>query len=98
MSLYRNMKSKLFLKQRPVTVTWLPSTEIPPVVQRRGGKPRESDCITGLKSAFNARLGPRSHNAKTGYTTMSKAKGIKPSHDTTGCVYVRKTEGERDRL
>lgn len=47
---------------------------------------------------FQCSTGPRSHNAKTGYTTMSKAKGLMHSHDTTGCVCVCVKDRERGRL
>lgn len=81
---YHNMKSKLFMTQR--LVTW-------PLNAASGA---QEGLHKRTEVHFQCSTGSRSHNAKTGYTTMSKAKGIKHSHDTTGCAYVRKTEKETD--
>lgn len=82
--------------QRLMTVTWLLNTEVPAGVQRRELEViQRGDYITGLKSTFSARLGQEA-DAKTGYTTMSKAKGIKHSHDPTGFMCERSAEKETD--
>lgn len=85
--------------QRLVTGTWLLNTEILPVVQRRGGNHTANKRLQNRTEVhFQFSAGPRSHNAKTGYTTMSKAKGIKHSYDTKGCTWVCERDRERDRL
>lgn len=91
MSFNHNMKSKLIMTQR--LVTW-------PLNTASGAQERWKSHTERLHKRtevhFQCSTGPRRHNAKTGYTTMSKAKGIKHAHDTTGCVYVRNTEKETD--
>lgn len=61
-------------------------------------KPHRERLHNRTQVHFQCSTGPRSHNAEAGYTTMSKAKGIKHSHDSTGCVCVCvwKTEKETD--
>lgn len=70
--------------QRLVTVTWLLNTNILSShgVERRW-KPH-TEPLHNHQRPLSARRGPRSHDAKTGYTTMSKAKDIKHPHDLTG--------------
>lgn len=63
------------------------------MAQRGGGNRTESHYVTLPQSTVRARVGPRNHNAETGYTTASKAQDIKKPHDLTVCVcaWERKT-------
>lgn len=70
--------------QRLVTVTWLLNTNI---LSSHGAERRwkpHTEPLDNHQRPLSARRGPRSHDAKTGYTTMSKAKDIKHPHDLTG--------------
>ncbi len=85
-----------------MTVTCQPRTEIPPVVQRRGGNHTESDYVTGLKSTLNAWLGQEATMQRQVIQQCPRPR-VQSTHMTPCvcvcvcvCACARKTEKETD--
>lgn len=89
MSFYHDMRRKLLMTQRLVTRLLNTASGA-----QETWKSRTERLHKRTEVRFQCSTGPRSQRQVI--QQCPRARGIKPSYDTTGCVYVRKTEKETD--